>query len=298
MAETVQAMKLAQAAKELGRIIGAANEARADCLRVEMLAQIRIAREYDEAKARGEVAKADGTTHHRPKEGVHDADTLPATIPELGLDRRRVAEWRKMAEAGEDVVFTAIDNALAEGREATAADVKRAIAGGPVCGLCTGNFEWYTPAKYIEAARRVMGGIDLDPASHETAQRTVRAAEYFTKDDDGLSRPWRGRVWCNPPYATGLIERFAAKLVEEFKAGNVLSAIMLTDNKTDTKWFHALLDECKLVCFTLGLINFYNETNPAGSHIYGSAFTYFGHDGESFANAFGGFGAMVARAAA
>ena len=58
LAETVQAMKLAQAAKELGRIIGAANEARADCLRVELLAQMRIAREYEAAQARGEVAKA------------------------------------------------------------------------------------------------------------------------------------------------------------------------------------------------------------------------------------------------
>jgi hypothetical protein len=185
MAETVQAMKLAQAAKELGRIIGAANEARADCLRVEMLAQIRIAREYEAAQARGEVA-----TQSRHPGSVQNADTAPATADELGLDRRRVAEWRKMATAGEAVVLGAISDALAKGREATAAEVRRAIVGG--FGRFTGNNEYYTPAIYVDAAREVMGGIDLDPASCEVAQKTVRATAYYTQDDCGLSKDWHG----------------------------------------------------------------------------------------------------------
>ena len=60
--------------------------------------------------------------------------------------------------------------------------------------------EHYTPAKYVEAARKVLGGIDLDPASCETANETVCAARFYDIVENGLGkRPWGGRVFCNPP---------------------------------------------------------------------------------------------------
>ena len=65
----------------------------------------------------------------------------------------------------------------------------------------TGNPENYTPAVYIEAARRVLGEIDLDPASCFLAQETVKANRFFTKEENGLQQKWNGRVFLNPPYA-------------------------------------------------------------------------------------------------
>src|SRR5262245_14805307 len=47
----------------------------------------------------------------------------------------------------------------------------------------TGVPEWYTPARLIEAGRAVLGDIDLDPASSDIAQKTVRAKEYFTLEN-------------------------------------------------------------------------------------------------------------------
>ncbi len=82
----------------------------------------------------------------------------------------------------------------------------------------TGNYEWYSPSDVVEAARVVLGDIDLDPASSELANTKVGAARFFTLEEDGLSQPWRGRVWMNPPFAQPAIGLFAEKLAASMRA--------------------------------------------------------------------------------
>ena len=95
--------------------------------------------------------------------------------------------------------------------------------------------EWYTPTAYVEVARSLMGSIDLDPASCDEAQAVVRAATYFTRVDDGLSLPWHGRVWLNPPYSYPGIERWIEKLIAEDDAGRVERAVMIVNASTDVR---------------------------------------------------------------
>jgi hypothetical protein len=47
--------------------------------------------------------------------------------------------------------------------------------------LNTGEIEWYTPPEYLDRVRAMLGDIDLDPASSEIAQETVKAKHYFTR---------------------------------------------------------------------------------------------------------------------
>ena len=49
---------------------------------------------------------------------------------------------------------------------------------------------WGTPPWIVEAARKVMGSIDLDPASSAKANNVIQAKFYYTKAKNGLSRPW------------------------------------------------------------------------------------------------------------
>ncbi len=157
----------------------------------------------------------------------------------------------------------------------------------------TGDNEYYTPSKYVEAARQVMGGIDLDPASCTFAQKTVKATEHYTEEDDGLVQEWAGRVFLNPPYAYPLVQQFINKLCESFARGDVTQAVLLTNNSADTKWFHDAAIMAGTICLTLGRINFLKEDGPESSPTNGQAFFYFGDNARAFADKFSAFGLIL-----
>jgi phage N-6-adenine-methyltransferase len=159
----------------------------------------------------------------------------------------------------------------------------------------TGQNEWFTPAKYIELAREVLGEIDLDPATHPHAQKTIRARKFYTAEDDGLAHEWHGRVWLNPPYAQPWVAQFASKMVEEFCAGRVSSAIVLTHNYTDTEWFHHLANHCAAICFSRGRIRFEDEDGNEAAPTQGQAFFYFGNLPIQFKVVFEGVGFVMTR---
>lgn len=69
--------------------------------------------------------------------------------------------------------------------------------------------EQFTPVRIIEMCRKVLGTIDLDPASCELANTRVKAKSIFTaKDGEGLAtfeQKWHGNVFMNPPGGQGVV---------------------------------------------------------------------------------------------
>lgn len=160
----------------------------------------------------------------------------------------------------------------------------------------TGDEESYTPIEYLESAREVLGKFDLDPASNEMAQANVRADLFYTVDDDGLSKEWSGKVWMNPPYTARVINAFISKLVDHYKNGDITDAIVLTNNNTDTSWFHEAANTASAVCFTAGRINFLKRDGSRSSPTNGQSFIYFGKDIEKFKSVFSKHGIVMVKA--
>jgi len=224
----------------------------------------------------------------------HQISTSTTMVPlkDLGISNNQSSRWQKEAKVNEDVFEEYIRECNDEQREVTQAGLLKLADPCHVSHNSVEN-EWYTPSKYIEAARTVMGSIDLDPASCELAQETVQAGQYFTIDDNGLTKEWRGNVWLNPPYSKESIGLFAAKLVEE--TANLSQAIVLVNNATDTHWFHQIAKVAMAMCFVRGRIKFNDKTGtPSNSPVQGQVFIYVGGEVEKFSQVFSKFG-FIAR---
>ena len=153
---------------------------------------------------------------------------------------------------------------------------------------------YWTPGYVIEPARRVLGSIDLDPASCAAANETVRAAHYFTVADDGLSQRWHGNVWMNHPWTAKDNPLWIDKLVSEYTAGNIAAAVCITQASVNTLWFHRLMSYP--ICFPKRRINFYELGQPTKNNRYETAITYLGRRVSAFEREFGTLGAIMSPA--
>lgn len=105
--------------------------------------------------------------------------------------------------------------------------------------------EWYTPAQYVNAAREVMGSIELDPASCTVANQIVKAERYYTQEQNGLVQNWKScSIWLNPPFGStngkSNMAMWTAKLIEEYAASSVKQAVLLCMANTEASWFEPL----------------------------------------------------------
>lgn len=158
----------------------------------------------------------------------------------------------------------------------------------------SGNNEWYTPQRYIEDARLVMGVIDMDPASSKIANQTVKASIYYTEKEDGLTQKWSGNIWMNPPFAQPLINQFCESLAKHYTLKNINQACILVNNATETKWFQILASVASAICFPSKRIKFIDpDGNEGNTPLQGQAILYCGKKTKTFIGHFMKYGFCV-----
>lgn len=237
-------------------------------------------------------ARIAGEALNKAKARLKHGEWMPWLAANCEVSQPQAHVYRKIAENWEKIEsnYKRADNLSIRGAMKLLAAPENG-ENDPHVSHNSGENEWYTPPEYLSAARAVMGEIDLDPASSKQAQEAVRAKRFYTKEDDGLTKDWAGRVWMNPPYSSDLIGKFSAKLVESFESGAVTQAIVLVNNATDSRWFQAMANSASMICFPSGRIKFIDlDGNPSGAPLQGQAVLYLGDGGEAFESLFAGFG--------
>lgn len=171
---------------------------------------------------------------------------------------------------------------------------------GAVPGSNRDSDSWFTPKRYIDAVRNVLGVIDFDPFSSKKANEVVAATAFYTQQDNALEKDWgqRRSVFMNPPYGRGLCPLAVGKFCEQYKLGAFSTAVVLVNNATETRWFQDLLERASAVCFVNHRISFWNADGKSVSgNTRGQVFFYFGRSARQFKAVFGelGFTAVLRR---
>jgi hypothetical protein len=134
----------------------------------------------------------------------------------------------------------------------------------------------FVPVKYMEAVRDVLGDIELQPC--------YGFLPFSINDWD-----------CKTLFLVlpnGVNNRRAAvnTFFEERKKYN-FSAIVLTNNATETKWCQKFLKNSDIVCGVTGRIQFEDDSgNALKNNTCGQLFFYFGNNEDKFISVFSKFG--------
>lgn len=108
--------------------------------------------------------------------------------------------------------------------------------------------EWLTPPYLL----KLLGKFDLDPCACSGRRPWDTAANHITLPDDGLKKPWQGRVWLNPPYGKKT-EEWIARLADH---GDGIALIFA---RTETAFFfESIWDKADAVLFIKGRLTFYH----------------------------------------
>lgn len=117
---------------------------------------------------------------------------------------------------------------------------------------------WATPQAFFDDVNERHGPFDLDVCA---TTENAKCARFYTKEQDGLSLPWTGRVWMNPPYGR-TIGLWMKKAYESVESGEAHFIACLVPARTDTKWWHDYAERGRIK-FIRGRLKFGNAKHGA-----------------------------------
>lgn len=130
--------------------------------------------------------------------------------------------------------------------------------------------EWYTPQWIIES----LGPFDLDPCAAPLNVRPYQTAPLcYTKEDDGLSKDWKGCVWMNPPYSSKPLRAFCEKMVRH---GNGIA--LLANRQDNLLWQEVIFPAATSMIFMRHRIKFIRPDGISGNPFFGSCLVAFGSE--------------------
>lgn len=118
------------------------------------------------------------------------------------------------------------------------------------------SVEWSTPPDLFARLSAEFGGFTLDPCA---TPESALCPTFYTREDDGLAKPWSGQVFMNPPYGKS-IGRWMAKAWEESRRGALI--VCLVPARVDTAWWHDYATRGE-IRFLKGRIRFANAKSSA-----------------------------------
>lgn len=130
--------------------------------------------------------------------------------------------------------------------------------------LENGKEEWLTPPEIIRAleqtwcdGEQVPWPFDLDPCA-PIKRPWEMAKAHFTAADNGLIKPWTGRVFCNPPYGPK-----TGEWMGRCSAHKNVTALIFARTET-RQFFDYIWGKATAVCFLKGRLSFYHVTGKKG----------------------------------
>lgn len=115
-----------------------------------------------------------------------------------------------------------------------------------------GTDEWETPREFFDMLNKRFG-FTLDPCA-SVNETSPKCEQFYTKEDDGLSKHWVGNVvYINPPYSE--VDNWIKKAYHESRKN--ATCVLLIPARTDKKIFHeTIMKYANEIMFVKGRLKF------------------------------------------